>query len=681
MPGTLPFHSYPARLAIAVCLVFAVASFATLSLGSDLADHGVITSDARALVAAEQLAKSAGAALGGLQVEDARHEIGLAPSWYVRHPSGGVGLLAAVLRAGGTVAMVRAAAIIGTSLALLAFFLLVERATGDAHLALAAQLLLAAFPPVFLISDSLQFHAQALFAKAVACAFLGVACTMTGRGRAVALVGAAASAFSAIAWLGLETLPAIGLMSVVAPLILGSGAVRGRVRDAVVFGSIIAVSMAGAALWRLSTTAATCGGTVGDALESVFESLRKRSGDGGGESGAEPYAVTVLARLATFAPAHVVVVLLGGLASVVLRRRGGAGRGPRLLMAFASCELPYFAAMREHVWSHAHTVVHAGFTVALASAFATQQIARLLGRRLVPVAWVVVPVAAVAACAAIGTLTTSGDLTTPVMRGPTAALSERFDDVADHLPSDAVVVLASDAPPDWALAMFCARRHLTFVGAATGQAPPPRMLLGAIGRLTDRPCYALTPTDESQPLFWELLFRHAFVAGNARYSLFAVANVRVADSRSGARTLDPGDLRLARLVSPMLSLRYPLFRRSGTEMNLHAPPPAAGATVVEIPMPESRHSIARVRGRFRYPANRNFAQPSLDITIEGVDAEGRPVFSSEAMRMSPGDPECEVTADSRGHHDATHLRLRLATAPGSQNNYAAKVTCSSLAVE
>ena len=82
------------RIAQGVVVAFIVGCFGLFSLRSDVFCHGDVGTDGRALIGSEQVNRLGMRSLHYTQTVDGRAELGLSPSYYPRHPNGGVVFLA-----------------------------------------------------------------------------------------------------------------------------------------------------------------------------------------------------------------------------------------------------------------------------------------------------------------------------------------------------------------------------------------------------------------------------------------------------------------------------------------------------------------------------------------------------------------------------------------------------------
>lgn len=678
------------RVATAALAAFCVGTFLVLSLRSDVFCHGDVGTDGRALIGAEQFRRVGGAALHWTQTVDGRAEIGLRPSYYPRHPNGGVAVLAALRGAGFDVPAARLAPLLATTCGLLGLWLAARRLAGGAAAA-AVACAAAAYAPHYLLADSLQFYSYGLFAKGVGlwCA-AGVA-TTTGRARAAFALGATAAAFAGPSLCGLETMPALGLLSFAVPLIAGPGALRARFFGACVAAGATGAGMALGVLVRVLNMAPIFGGSAADALRHLGASAASRSlgGDDGALKGAA-YVAEVAERLAAYAPLHLAVAAAGVALAVFMRVRGRTTPpGAAFAVACLAAELPYFALMRRHVSLHVHTLMHLGFAVAAAAALGALALARLApvgrARRAALVAAAGLAVASVA----VAPLEERGNL---LARGTRERLKDAAEDSRDALlaaPRDAVVYIAPHAR-DWQVREAASLLSRTFV-ASDDLRPPATFADDAayLGSLTSRPVYALTSAAPEDPHRRRYAARGVPIAANRRHELFAVENLPPAVGLKATWVpFARADLDRARPDAALAALapdqRRDRVRAIGDDLRLGlGPRPAPEArTTVELPFPAGVADAALFAADVLYaPAG---SQPALRLALTAVVAAGAgadaPAAPAAVFDLAPSKDRRPVELHVPPGSRARAVRLTLDAAPGDLRGDAARVVLTSLRV-
>jgi hypothetical protein len=675
--------------ALVVCAIFFVAVFFGLSIWSFPPAHGERSGDVRAVVAAAMFARSGLERTAWLEVEDARHELGMPPLFYFRHPAGGAILLGAALKAGLPPWVPRLLALGGSASALFAWFLLVRRATGDAALALSALAALGAYPPYHLMADSLQWYAQTFLAKGWALLLLGTAAMDPDRRRWGAVAGAGAFAFLGVSVLGLETMPAIGLFSALAPLLLSRARLRERVLRAAGYSAIVATGMALGFAARIPSLLVAVGGSLERLLHAYAWSLSSRSaGTFVPTAHDRGYVADLLWRLVDYAPLHAGLIALGiVLAAVRPGSHAPSSPAARLLVTLLLVELPHFVVMRQHAYQHSHTAAHAAFSVGLSVALAIEAVARPASGRVRPRLRTALVVLLASITPWVAPIEAYSDLSGPMSRRHHAWLRAQQAEVLAVLPPDAVVALPSDVEQDWNLSAALALDGRTFVAGGKGHRPPARALVGELPRVTGRPVFAILGTQRDPELVRELSLRHPVVARNRLYVALAVGNTEGLDLPRLGRALDPSHVAAASLVAPpdaaAAKLRYRLFGRSGSTFWLHAPDPGTGSTVVLVPLPPELAPIVRLACRLDYPANGRTKQPAVvvDLEILGRERErlGDPALAQ--IRLDPGSLGVVLAARIAADAHPVALRLGIAVAPGSRSNNAAVVTCREVEIE
>src|SRR5262245_60636664 len=115
--------------ALAVCAAFFVAMFVFVCLSPEPFDHGDIHMDLRAVIAAQQFERVVITKLHLQQTTDGGAEIGLEPSYYLRHPSGGAIALALCMEAGMGMGAARAVPLVVSTLGVFCIFLFFRQAS------------------------------------------------------------------------------------------------------------------------------------------------------------------------------------------------------------------------------------------------------------------------------------------------------------------------------------------------------------------------------------------------------------------------------------------------------------------------------------------------------------------------------------------------------------------------
>jgi hypothetical protein len=674
----------PTLAALAICATFFVSVYAGLSLSNDIVSYGDLPCDHRAVIGAAQFLKLGFLPLAFTQLEDSGIEVGLPGSFYSRHPSGGVVLLALAWKAGWSLAHARAIPLFFTTVGLFGIFLFFRVASGRPWFAVLATAFYASLSPVWLLADSYQFYSYALFAKGLGFWLLAAGTKSGGAARRRRFIGAGAVVAFAIVALGLETIPAIALMSVFAPAFLAEGpwsVRRGVMLQAVVWtgGGIVAgVVLHGLNILPLS------GWQVKPVLMNYFWSLRVRSlATSRWVALQHPYPIEVLRRVSIYMPQVVVAAAIGALGLVARRiaraPAGFSGLGA-LLAACLLSEGLYFFVMQGHVREHPHTTLHLAVgAAALGAASLTMVVS-------VERAWTMVLAAiaagAVLVAAMIAPRASLGNLVVPLP----ASDSLREDDVtldglARALPGDAVVAIVTPTGDHFSMGYVFARNRRSIIDFGPERWGRKLDTLRTLGASTTRPFYVLVSPETPVDVVAAVIRHSRTVADTGRFSLHAVANYDPAKLPVVERALDSRIVDLARLVAPDASsiaranVGYGLFGNAWQGFWMHAPPTTAGpATIVRLDVPEeSRFDVSRVTTPLTYTKHAPVRQPKLEVELRvWVGADGDPPQASPRVLIAAGEnAECRIDLSAPGPLRRIEAEVRLA--PGETENTAASL--------
>lgn len=690
-------------LALILCLLFVPCAYFGLGAQAGRLDHGDINTDQRAVVAAREFQSLGYLRLGFMQTEDSRAAIGFEPSYYHRHPAGGSIALAFLRSRGFGYGLARLLPLFATAIGLFGFHRFLRVIVPEGPYALMGTALLAVASPYYLLADSFQFYSYALMVKGLCFWLLAAAASSSRAGRALRLFGSSLLVVICVCLLGLETMPAVGLASFVAPLFLGRGGRRARVLAAI--GSAAATGLAMVVGWalRLPSMRLVYYGDLRETLERLWASVSERS-----LGGRLPikhdrgYLAELALRLQDYLQLHLLLGLVGLLLLVVLWRRARSLPARGALVATTICllaELPYFLFMRQHVYIHRHTLVHltagAAAAAALPWAFLTGGSG---GKRLLALVTGGVVIGLVLA---FSPRNTTSNLVRPVDAGYSMKIQERMAALLDGIDPGSLLLVRTRINDSWYLRSCAAQRDLLSLDLAEDGAQAYRFRDPASGKPVHataeqipvaafvelavnqgRVAYAVVDTDD--PLQLQGMKPHRLLRRSGRLALFGLV---AWDDDLGAPSIPIPleDLRLARLIEPdpakVLAgkVDYALVNRHRQGLWLHAPPrqvgPATRAVVDLSVAPRAR----ALSGSILYEPVSGSRQASLVLEVEAV--AGDEVLGKCAIELEVGSAWSPFELDLDPNRTVERLEFRLSLAEGERSNALARVVVGALSFD
>ncbi len=515
----------PALAAVVVCLAFFATVYLTLSTPGDIADHGDVQTDQRAVIGAAEFCRTGLGRLALTQVEDGGAEIGLRPIYYGQHPSGGVILLALCQKAGLTLRQCRAVPLLFTTMGLLAFFWFVVEATGRPWLAVLAVTAYASLSPIWLLADTYQSYSYGLFAKGVALWLTAAGTRRSGRPRAACFALGGVVGLAGVTFLSLETLPSIGISALLLPFALANAPVPGRLKAALHSTLWMAGGMIAGIAIHLANLLPTEPRGLAAILTDYLDSLSMRSfGFPAGNPLAHPYPLEIAHRLWMYTP-QVFVAAAAGLLYLLARRVGGERvrwSHTRLVWTCLLSECLYFVFMLGHVRAHPHTTAYLCVTVALVVATSIVTVIESPPGGLPARVCAGLLMAVVAATSWFAPLSTEGSLIGRDRRPAARAQDAELVALARKMPADAVVVILPPELDPFAAEYALTREGLTVVRGLAVLPERPAALATQLPSLTSRPVFALAWRTATGPSVRQLAGRERHVADTESFSLFSL---------------------------------------------------------------------------------------------------------------------------------------------------------------
>lgn len=496
-----------------------------MSRNSSVLAYGDVHTDARAVVAARELSKRGFAALHYQEVEDARAAVGLEPRYYARHPAGGVINLAALRNLGWTYESARIPPLLASTIGLWFFFLAIRRAVG-ARTAFWALILLATQSPVYLTADAYQMFSWGLFVKSVGFYTIVRASHERGSIRYIAVMSAALNSLVAVLFFSIDTLSSVGLFAVLYPMLAVRGVARERFGLAAVTALSVGAAMAIGWVLRLSL-AAPIYGSLGDAIRNVFEVARFRSvGESADLPAGRSYWGEILHRHLVYTPLPIIVVVFSVIV-VAIRARLKFKTWPTakgvvpLVVATLIADAAYYGMMRQHVSYHVHTTLNLCHAAAVLAGAAFDMAVSTWPGRTGNLGRLAILMCGFAASIAFVRDHSYGNLSTPWAISRARRLADEIAEMADRLPDDAVVVLPS-RHLSWPTRAAAARLDIDMIDGCTFRTTVETEVPSLVARLTPRPTFALTSSDDDDPVRAAVAKDATIVWQVPRFTLFRI---------------------------------------------------------------------------------------------------------------------------------------------------------------
>ncbi|MCB9832561.1 MAG: hypothetical protein H6807_08800 [Planctomycetes bacterium] len=685
-------NPWTGRIALAICALFVIGVFWRLSLTGNLLDHGDIHTDQRAIVAADEFRELGFQTLHFMQTEDSVAEFGFEPSYYHRHPAGGVMALAILQEIGLERATIRLLPLLATAIGLYGFFRFQETVAGNAIFALVGTGMLAVAAPYYILADSFQLYSYGLMAKGLCFWFVAAAATRDWRPRLKLLFLSFLTSFLSVTLFGLETMPAVGLASFFAPLVLAGPGIRRRLAAAVASASLTGLGMALGWAVRIANMMTAFDGDLSRTLRNLAGSLSSRSV--GREfdlnSAGRAYAAEVWFRVTSYLPVHLILGAAGLLVATVVIIRFGRDRSRPALLAVIIClvsELPYFIVMRRHVYLHPHTTVHLTLS---AAALGGLLWAYLPARnRLLTALGGAAGVAAFGLVLVLSPRTTWGNLVLPVDGRHVVAIRNEVDQLLSGLPEHSLVLVGTTHGYSWHVRCFGSMRGLRCVDMApdgerifiTRDPDSGRQIrhgLDAFDHRTfanrpevgNRPVYLVVETHDQDSLA-AATGRFECLRSGARMALFGVARYP-ALPLSASVQVSVSSLRDFVQVSPTeeemaaAKVNYRLANKHRNGLWLHAPPRAIGKpTVAAVTIPIAKQ-ITRITGVLDYDRAEKPGQPKLSFSLRARD--GGALVGEGGMAVTPGETGATFAIDLAPNTAVDALEFGLELAEGETHN-------------
>ena len=686
----------------ALCLLFIVIVYGSLSCGDTVLNHGDVHTDERAIVGAEEFRWEGTDALHDTQVEDASGTLGFVPSYYARHPSGGVVALSSLRRNGFSYGAARLLPLIASAIGLFGFFRFLFVLSRRRLFALAGMGLLATAAPYYILADSYQLYSYGLLAKGLCFWMIAEGTVRSWPHRLIPFATSGLIALVGVAYLGLESMPAIGLASFVTPLLLSGAGWRNRVLASLTSATLTGSGMALGCLILIRRMMTAMNGTLDETLDHLAQSVSSRSigtQHGLNEAGRD-YVGEISHRLDVYLEPQIwlagigLLVVLG--AVFALRHRGA-----RLALAAASAcalaEIPYFFLMRDHVFIHQHTTVH---VTATAAAFAALAFAVLPERGRIPLAISALVAALVVTSSALRSPDdTYGNLILPSSSRFIAAVSSEIDELLDDVPEGSILVVRASTPGcSWHLRARAAMhgiRSVDFPADSIGrwlvEVDEEGTKIDAIHLVdvstaeildvVDRPEVAsrtillvLEQIDEAG--IAEATRSYARLKSSGHFALFGLERCYPGLMSDGLG-LTRQELRGRRLLSPSAEaiqasgITYPLVNDAPNGVWLHASPAEIdGATTAELQL-AGQETFRAISCAIDYePAGRP-GQPNLSFTLRAFDGETE--IGHARRRLSPSPEEFRVVSEFARASTVDRLVFELTLTDGARYNSWARV--------